>query len=441
MIIRRYDSIEINSNTENERMNLLNKIRSLAECLQDQDLQYNFTEKIIKEYSNRICIQIEDIKINYPKSINEDNYEKNCGLFTIILIEVEKLFKLSQEKIHNIFQTCRRDFARKIYTEIIEEPLEKLVDLLNEILKKIQKPNVKKIDFYLCVDAVNIFHEKLKFSFDNLIHDYDDDLSESLLSTINKIEQECFNFIENEVNKISQENSKTVNESISDLTNKSIRFLNKICIFDSFFKRMINLMDSSKKINPDDIINILIERLEKNSTQLEKKYFPLKYLFLLNNLSYVQIKAQAIPLNNFITKPLIEKLNEKSKEYFNSYLFHTWNKVEEITFNQNDLNNICNADGTLKSNGKDLIKKKFTVFNEIMILNLKFQQNAQIVESYIEKEIIKSNIETIVKRYMNFYNKFANLNFTKVKDKVVIYNNESDVERDLKLYFSNPLGA
>ena len=71
IILKRFDQLEtkivIN---ENERLNLLSKIRSLAECLQNETFQYEFTSKLIQERSDKIRIKFDHIKINISKSIN-----------------------------------------------------------------------------------------------------------------------------------------------------------------------------------------------------------------------------------------------------------------------------------------------------------------------------------------------------------------------------------
>lgn len=69
VILKRYDQLETGPTTENERLNLLNKIRSLAGCLQDEFIKYDFTSKLINERSNKIIQVLDDIKINYSKNM------------------------------------------------------------------------------------------------------------------------------------------------------------------------------------------------------------------------------------------------------------------------------------------------------------------------------------------------------------------------------------
>jgi hypothetical protein len=68
VILKRFDQLEALTSTENERLNLLNKLRSLAECMQDDFIDYDFTGRLIKERSEKIVHKFDDIKINNYKN-------------------------------------------------------------------------------------------------------------------------------------------------------------------------------------------------------------------------------------------------------------------------------------------------------------------------------------------------------------------------------------
>lgn len=434
-------------------MNLLNKIRSLAECLQDPTINYDFTQRLIKEHSEKIVQKIDDIRIDFSKTFNEDNYEKNCGLYTQILMQTEKLFKIEREYIERIFQTCMGGFGSQIYCKIISSPLEKIMFLLRELVAKLEKPNAKRIDFYYNFDVLNFFYEKIYYSFTSLVKEYDQEKFNNFSSIFHSIESNCFEFIKNYLKEISNSTDKVEGESILNITNHSILFLSKITMFEESYKKMATIAlpnsttNSSSnltttKFNAENLLEILIARLEKSSYILEKKYPPLKYLFLINNIYFIQSKINKGQLSKFVDNKYIVKLTDKINSYLKMYLNHTWGKVEEITFNNSDLINIFNQDGiTLKNSAKEILKKKFSVFNDAMKLNLKNQQNAQVIDQYIEKLIINANISAIVEKYQMLYNKYEDSGFTKLRERFIIYQSESDVMRDLKLYFSNPLGT
>lgn len=438
-------------------MNLLNKIRSLAECLQDPTINYDFTQRLIREHSEKIGQKIDDIRIDFSKNFNEDTYEKNCGLNTQILIESEKLFKIEREYIEKIFQTCMSGFGRLIYKKIINSPFEKIMTLLKEMLAKIQRPNAKRIDFYNNLDVLNLFYEKISYSFVGLVEEYDREKFKALNNVFQSIENLCLNFIENYMREISNITDKVEGESIVGITNQTILFLSKITVFEQAFNKISKYTfgkgseavgernftgtnAAANKFKIENVIEILISRLEKSSYSLEKKYPPLKYLFLINNIYFIQSKLSKGQLAKFVDAGFTAKLGDKINSYLKSYLHQSWGKVEEISFNFSDLTNIYNPDGSVKNASKEILKKKFSLFNETMKLNLKLQQNAQIIDPNIEKTIINANINYIADKYDSLYKKFGDSGFTKFKERYIIYQSEADVIRDLKLYFSNPLG-
>jgi len=68
-ILRRYDQLDEQS-SENEKLNLLNKIKSLSECLNNELFSYQFTSKLIHDRSEKILQKFENIKVKLSKIRN-----------------------------------------------------------------------------------------------------------------------------------------------------------------------------------------------------------------------------------------------------------------------------------------------------------------------------------------------------------------------------------
>ena len=121
---------------------------------------------------------------------------------------------------------------------------------------------------------------------------------------------------------------------------------------------------NGKEFSVDLSINILIQKLEHKSLHLEKKYPPLKYIFLINNIFFVLSKIRQPILAKYVDKNLQSILNDKIKEYVKSYLDCTWKKVYSETFNEKDYKTVLvyESDGkTLKNSSREAVKKKFAV--------------------------------------------------------------------------------
>jgi len=95
-ILRRFDQLD-EKTPENEKLNLLNKIKSLSECLNNPIFDYNFTKKLVNDRSDKILQKFENIKVKLSKtkfsSSNED-FEIKSGLITNLLLESDKLFRV-----------------------------------------------------------------------------------------------------------------------------------------------------------------------------------------------------------------------------------------------------------------------------------------------------------------------------------------------------------
>jgi hypothetical protein len=231
VILKRYDLLDVNPNTENERMNLLNKIRSLAECLQDELIQFDFTSKLIKDKSEKIVQKLDDVKLNHSlKSINEDNYEKNVCSTTNLLIESEKLFQSEKDYILKILDSCPNELKNNVYAKIISAPLEMILQNLKELVNKHNKSNLKRIDFYQNIDTLNIWNEKIQHSYKNLVERYNKEIYQNINSIMEAIEAFCFNFVDNFMKDIINLNEKIENENVLKICNDTIFFLSNLLI-------------------------------------------------------------------------------------------------------------------------------------------------------------------------------------------------------------------
>jgi hypothetical protein len=438
VILKRYEQLDNSTGMENEKMNLLNKIRSLAECLQDELFKYDFTSRLIRERSDKICSKLDDIKINANKNTQTDHYEKNSGPLTIMLIEIEKLFQNERVYIFKILETCEYEMKSTVYANIIREPLEKLLSYLKELVNKHGKANIKKSDFYQNLDLLNIWHEKMSISYKSLVGAFNKDHFSNINALMKIIEAFCFNYVDTFLKDMyNLNNEKIETENVLTVCNETLFLLSNLLIFEYGYEFIRSEFESQgKDFSAEGTIDLLIKRIESKSSFLDKKFQPLKYIFLINNVFFIKSKIQQKPFNMYINKDLESQLSEKIKSYIEGYLQACWSKVDEITFKNDKDSIVYESDGkTLKNVSREIIKKKFATFNETMKMNLKFQKHIQIIDPSLEKALINSNIEHIAERYQRFYDLFNNSGFTKFRNKYIQYVSSSDITQDLKMYF------
>jgi len=437
-ILKRFESLENNQKTEMERLNLLNKIELLAECLQDGEINYDFTQKLIDDRKENIIQKLDDVRLNVSKNLNENNYTKNSGIVTNLFILTEKLFYEERDYINKILNPCSTELKSYVYLNIIEPSVQKILQNLKEIVSKHNKSSsLQKIDFYQNFDIVNIWYEKTKSAYKDLIEKNDMKLFTNINATILLIEEFCVQFVNNFIEEIETFNEKIENENVLKICNETFFFLSTLLKFEIAFEFIRSQFQAKgRRLSVGMIVGILIKKIESKAVLLDKKYPPLKFIFLLNNVFFIQSKITQKPISKFADEDLLESMSNKIKNYVENYVTATWRKLDEITFNERDINLLYESDGkTLKNSSKQIVKKKFANFNEMMKINLKFQQNIQIIDSSLEKILIEANIEKIGKPYEEFYLKYANCGFTKFRNKYILYGSVNDVIQDLKIYF------
>jgi hypothetical protein len=444
-ILKRYDQLESSSNVENERLNLLNKIKNLARCLQDDEIKFDFTKTLIIDRSEKICLKFDDILINSHKNMSEENFTRNKGVVANLLIESVKIFTEERFYIFEIFDECEDRLKSQVYRSIMSHPMEKIIQNLKDLVNRHNKSNIKKIDFYQNLDVLNIWHSTIHNSYKSLIQAYRSDIFENMSALIKLIEIFSFNYVNGFLKEINNFNEKIENENVLKICNDTIFFLSNLLNFDYAFEFIKFEFKSNQSVSnikgdfsAEMFIECLITKIETKATLLDKKYSPLKFIFLINNVYFIQSKIAQSPFNKFISKYFTDSLNKNIRAYVEGYLKSCWGKVDEVTFNdrENQTAIAYETDGkTLKNSSKEMIKKKFAIFNDTMKINMKFQQHIQIIDRSLENLLINENVNHIADRYEAFYNTFNPTGFTKFRNKYIVYSSKSDVIQDLKIYF------
>ena len=450
VLLKRYDQLKslsnTNSNNNNEMKELLTKIQNISQCLQDEEINFDFSNNLIKERINKLLTIIEDTNVlSFPNKEQITSYSKGEGNTIKILTLVSHLILTEEEYINTIIlssnNTSKNNVKVKIIRNIITPLIDKVILSLKDLISTQKKYDVSNItsisyDFYHHLDIMNSWIENTETIYINTLQRYHlNDMLNTITDSIQNVNEFCVYYINNYFKGISiLNNEKIENENILTITSNTIYFIENIISFPSIQQRIYSL--SNNNINNVSIVLNLIQALENKANVLDKKYPPLHYIFLMNNvqLIYSKIQKSEVLINEY-SEEVLNEIDMKLKKYLNEYLKVSWMKVEEITFDDKDVIAYENDNKTLKQTSKDLIKQKFSVFNDAMKINLKFQQNIQIVDRDLEKRIIEANIEYIVNRYMEVFEKYGGVVFTKFKEKYMVYTSQEDVEQDLKLYF------
>ena len=451
VLLKRYEQMKSAQNTEKnniEKNNLLDNIRKLSVCLQDEKIGFNFTSKFVAERRQKIKDKLDENTI-FSKTINKQKYEKGSFELIKLFIESISIYQNEEKYIKFIFSECDKSLHEKILKEIMKQPLSQIISLFAKLIANHKRfdnslAHSMPVEYFKNLDVIDLWVQQIETFYNNNIKNNNIEEYKQIVGFISQIKNFCIIYIANFLEKVEKLNEEKIeNENLLNITIDTISFISSLVIYKNAYSILMQMIKENnnknninKDLSPSSFIIILVDKIEEKSKVLLKKYPPLKNILIINNFFYIHSKITQPPLSEFFQKDYFSQLKNKINSNSKEYLKNSWKKIAEITFN--DKNDIVYEKGTneLKATSKEMIKKRFITFNEEMKLNLKIQQHIQIIDKNIEMSMIKNNISYICKRYQIVLDRYKNINFTKNIDKIILYKNVEQIEQELKTYFS-----
>lgn len=451
VLLKRYEQMKSAQNTEKnniEKINLLDNIRKLSVCLQDEKIGFNFTSKFVAERRQKIKDKLDENTI-FSKTINKQKYEKGSFELIKLFIESISIYQNEEKYIKFIFSECDKSLHEKILKEIMKQPLSQIISLFAKLIANHKRfdnslAHSMPVEYFKNLDVIDLWVQQIETFYNNNIKNNNVEEYKQIVGFISQIKNFCIIYIANFLEKVEKLNEEKIeNENLLNITIDTISFISSLVIYKNAYSILMQMIKENnnknninKDLSPSSFIIILVDKIEEKSKVLLKKYPPLKNILIINNFFYIHSKITQPPLSEFFQKDYFSQLKNKINSNSKEYLKNSWKKIAEITFN--DKNDIVYEKGTneLKATSKEMIKKRFITFNEEMKLNLKIQQHIQIIDKNIEMSMIKNNISYICKRYQIVLDRYKNINFTKNIDKIILYKNVEQIEQELKTYFS-----
>ena len=447
VLLKKYEQMKSLQNTEknnNEKAQLLDKIRKLSVCLQDEKIGFNFTSKFVIDRRQKIKDKIDETTL-FSKTLNKQKYEKGSSELIKLLIESIPIYENEEKYIKFIFSECDKSLHEKILKEIMKQPLSQIITLFTKLISNHKRfdnslAHSMPVEYFKNLDVIDLWVQQISEFYYKKLKVINPDEFNTIVDYITRIQQYCIIYINNFLERVKILNDEKIeNENLLNITTDTIEFLSALVSYNNAYlvlQQEIKKNNNSIDLSPRNFIYILVEQIEEKSKILLKKYPPLKNILLINNLFFIHNRISQQPLSEYFDKNDINKIKEKINLNSKDYLKNTWRKIAEISFN--DKNDIVYDKETneLKATSKELIKKRFTTFNEEMKINLKIQQHVQIIDPNIEKLMVKNNISYVCKRYQIILDRYKTINFTRNFDKIVLYKNVQQVEQELKEYFT-----
>ena len=449
VLLKKYEQMKLAKNTEknnNEKSKLLEKIRKLSVCLQDEKIGFNFTSKFVVERRQKIKDKLEEVTL-FSKTLNKQKYEKGSSELIKLFIESISIYENEEKYIKFIFSECDKTLHEKILKEIMKQPLGQIITLFTKLISNHKRfdnslAHSMPVEYFKNLDVIDLWVQQISPFYNNKIKISNPEEYKNINEFISQIKKFCSIYIKNFLDKVEKLNDENIeNENLLNITTDTIDFLSSLIMYNNAYSLIQQELKQNKENNnidlsPRNFILILVEQLEEKSKILLKRYRPLKNILLINNYFYIHSKISKQPLSEFFDKNDLSKIKEKINLNSKEYLKNTWKKIAEITFN--DKNDIVyeKESNELKATSKELIKKRFITFNEEMKINLKVQQHIQIIDKNIEMLMIKNNISYVTKRYQIVLDRYKNVNFSRNVDKIILYKNIEQIEQELRTYFS-----
>ena len=449
VLLKKYEQMKLAKNTEknnNEKSKLLEKIRKLSVCLQDEKIGFNFTSKFVVERRQKIKDKLEEVTL-FSKTLNKQKYEKGSSELIKLFIESISIYENEEKYIKFIFSECDKTLHEKILKEIMKQPLGQIITLFTKLISNHKRfdnslAHSMPVEYFKNLDVIDLWVQQISPFYNNKIKISNPEEYKNINEFISQIKKFCSIYIKNFLDKVEKLNDENIeNENLLNITTDTIDFLSSLIMYNNAYSLIQQELKQNKENNnidlsPRNFILILVEQLEEKSKILLKRYRPLKNILLINNYFYIHSKISKQPLSEFFDKNDLSKIKEKINLNSKEYLKNTWKKIAEITKkNKNDI--VYEKESNeLKATSKELIKKRFITFNEEMKINLKVQQHIQIIDKNIEMLMIKNNISYVTKRYQIVLDRYKNVNFSKNVDKIILYKNIEQIEQELRTYFS-----
>jgi len=442
VLLKRYEQMKSGQNNEknnNEKINLLNKIRKLSLCLQDEKIGFNFTSKFVTERRQKIKDNIDQMTV-FSKTLNKQRYQKGTSDLSKLLVESMSIYKNEEKYIKFIFSECDIALHEKCLREIMKEPLNHIIFLFTKLVGNHKKydnslAHSMPLEYFMNLDIIDLWKEQIFEFYNTKIKKTNLDEYNRIVTFISQINKFCSKYIANFLSKVEKLNDEKIeNENILNITIDTISFLTSLVTYNYAYT---SLQEGSKSdLSPKNFLNILVSKIEEKSNSLLKKYPPLKNILIINNFFYIHNKIGQEPLVNFFDKDYIANIKKIVNSNSKEYLKNTWRKSIEISFTEKDDIIYDKETNELKATSKELIKKKFITFNDEMKLNLKIQQHIQIIDKNIENSMVNNNISFITKRYQLLLDKYKDIKFSKNVDRIIIYKNVEQITEELKTFFS-----
>ena len=282
VLLKRYEQMKSQQNNEknnNEKLNLLNKIRKLSVCLQDEKIGFNFTSKFVTERKQKIKDKLDEMVV-FSKTLNKQRYEKGTCELSKLLLESITIYENEEKYIKFIFSECESALHEKTLKEIMKQPLNQIIVLFVKLIGNHKKfdnslAHSMPLEYFMNLDISDLWIEKISNFYNSKVKNSNPEEYKSIITYIAKINKFCSKYIANFLNRVEILNDEKIeNENLLNITTDTISFVSSLISYSNAYTYL--QQESNLDLSPKNFINILVNKIDEKSNILLKKYPPLK---------------------------------------------------------------------------------------------------------------------------------------------------------------------
>ena len=320
VLLKRYEQMKSAQNTEKnniEKNNLLDNIRKLSVCLQDEKIGFNFTSKFVAERRQKIKDKLDENTI-FSKTINKQKYEKGSFELIKLFIESISIYQNEEKYIKFIFSECDKSLHEKILKEIMKQPLSQIISLFAKLIANHKRfdnslAHSMPVEYFKNLDVIDLWVQQIETFYNNNIKNNNVEEYKQIVGFISQIKNFCIIYIANFLEKVEKLNEEKIeNENLLNITIDTISFISSLVIYKNAYSILMQMIKENnnknninKDLSPSSFIIILVDKIEEKSKVLLKKYPPLKNILIINNFFYIHSKILSLRFQNFFKKIIL----------------------------------------------------------------------------------------------------------------------------------------
>ncbi|GLV46766.1 Exocyst 70 [Carabus blaptoides fortunei] len=375
------------------------------------------------------------------KGGEEVDNEQEMENYLVCVVALHKLMQIEHSLMRGIIPLSHQS---RVFELVIREAMDVIVQDGDNIATR-AKRCISRHDYAAVLVVFPILKQLLilRPDFERTVEDCDATVRSKFASILKILHSTGAKALEDFIENLRLESVTQLppDGTVHELTSNVLVFLEQLLDYSDTIGGV--LIQDATYSTPLDKINKSVDRnnaligvyIRKVLSQLNHTLYSkseqysdvaLKAIFRLNNNNYVLKSLQRGKLLDFvaISEPQCEQEFYKMIQDHKKSYFQSWSKLLSNIWTSDDTPVILMHGEKLRDKDRALIKERFAGFNKEMEDIAKVQRSYSIPDVELRESLKRDNKEYILPKYNQFYETYANVNFTKNPEKYIKFSPE-----------------